>query len=417
LQQKEIILCTMGTRGDITPFLGLASEFIKRNFDVTVLSNENWRENSIEIGARFTAISGKDISQSGRDDQKFFADYTIPSFRSSYDYIKSRIADNIEPMLVYRSNMLGVECAAEKFCLPNFKISLQPIAIKSIDSPPWPLSEIVNDKHFSNQKSVITRGSYLIGELIRGRIFYKNRFRRDVGLPPLKLGGPGAQAEDLNLLLAPEWFAMPAADWPLNTKCIGFPYYPSQHRLDKTISGFMEAYGAPLVFTPGTGVTEVRRFFDNAVEICTACDLPGIFLSPEAYEIPANASVPILKADFAPLEEILKSAKLIVHHGGIGTTAEAIRAGIPQIIIPDRFDQPDNAVRVARLGLGAAIFDDAMSRDAWRDMVMTLTQDPKIKQRLAIASQASSRDRALVRACDYVLEYSAEGRPNETRRV
>jgi UDP:flavonoid glycosyltransferase YjiC (YdhE family) len=46
---------------------------------------------------------------------------------------------------------------------------------------------------------------------------------------------------------------------------------------------------------------------------------------------------------------------LLVHHGGIGTTARALDAGVPQVIIPQRFDQPDNAARCERLGVGSVL--------------------------------------------------------------
>jgi rhamnosyltransferase subunit B len=46
---------------------------------------------------------------------------------------------------------------------------------------------------------------------------------------------------------------------------------------------------------------------------------------------------------------------MLVHHGGIGTTAQALRAGRPQLVIPMAHDQFDNAARVKRLGVGSRI--------------------------------------------------------------
>jgi UDP:flavonoid glycosyltransferase YjiC (YdhE family) len=59
--------------------------------------------------------------------------------------------------------------------------------------------------------------------------------------------------------------------------------------------------------------------------------------------------------DYAPFSELFPRAAVIVHHGGIGTTGLAMRAGRPMLVMPSAWDQPDHAERVSRLGLGRAI--------------------------------------------------------------
>ena len=54
----------------------------------------------------------------------------------------------------------------------------------------------------------------------------------------------------------------------------------------------------------------------------------------------------------APYYELFPKCRVLVHSGGIGTTAQALRSGKPQVIIPFAFDQFDNAERVVRLGCG-----------------------------------------------------------------
>jgi len=52
---------------------------------------------------------------------------------------------------------------------------------------------------------------------------------------------------------------------------------------------------------------------------------------------------------------LLPHVAALVHHGGIGTTAEALRAGTPQLVVPLAHDQFDNAARVRALGVGASL--------------------------------------------------------------
>src|SRR6185312_10833504 len=63
----------------------------------------------------------------------------------------------------------------------------------------------------------------------------------------------------------------------------------------------------------------------------------------------------ILVTDYAPYSELFPRAAMVVHSGGIGTTAQVLRAGKPMIIMPFSHDQPDNAARITRLGVGTKI--------------------------------------------------------------
>jgi len=63
----------------------------------------------------------------------------------------------------------------------------------------------------------------------------------------------------------------------------------------------------------------------------------------------------VLWQSHVPLRGLLARAAAIVHHGGVGTTAEAMRAGLPQVLVPFAHDQFDNAARVEALGVGRSI--------------------------------------------------------------
>jgi rhamnosyltransferase subunit B len=350
----EILVCTLGTRGDILPFLALCRPFIEAGHRVTVLTNANWKDLVRSAGAEFYEIAEEDIPQSARDDKAFYRSNTFPSFARSYSFIKHRVSINPRCLVLYRFNMLGAECAAKKFHLPNVKVALQPSVIKSIERPPWPLTQLVNGRLGYMAKKFIIPAVYRIGEITAYFREYTNGFLVEVGLQKLRFGGR-LEAEDLFLVLCPDWFALPQKDWPGRSRVTGFLYFDDDHR-DGELEAFLEAHGPPIVFTPGTGVSDVKVFFERAVAICQALDAPGVFLSPALRQSGMQWPRRIFVREYASLRRLLPRSQLLVHHGGIGSTAQAIRAGIPQILIPDRFDQPDNALRVAILGLGGAVF-------------------------------------------------------------
>jgi UDP:flavonoid glycosyltransferase YjiC (YdhE family) len=402
MPKPEYILCTLGSRGDVLPFLGLASELITRGNKVTLLSNANWRNETVKRGADFEPIADEDPSQSGRDDFAFFLSNTLPSFAQSFSLISQKVRENANCTLVYRYNMLGAECAAEKYQLANIKVALQPSAIKSMERPPWPLTPLVQGPLGVIGKKAIVPLIYAIGEMTRRYRKHANAFRLSVGSKPIPFGGSSGTPEDILLMMCPDWFAMPQADWPVNCHTVGFPFVDEGER-DAAIETFIERWGAPIVFTPGTGVTEVRTFFGLASEICQGLNACGIFLS--RYGAPnSDIPYPMMSRDYVDLGYLLPRARMIVHHGGIGTTAQAIRSGIPQVIWADRFDQPDNAMRVAILGLGAAIYTKKVDTRQLIEQIRIMLASPDVRSQLDKAKRLVAGQDALKMAASLIEE-------------
>jgi rhamnosyltransferase subunit B len=385
MHKPDIILCTLGTRGDINPFLSLARSFRSAGHDVTVLSNENWRRDVILAGAHFEAIAPADESQSDRDDYRFFLSNTLPSYSRTYSTISAGGCDKRRRVVVYKTHMLGAQCAAEKAGLPHIEVALQPSAIKSVQRPPWPLTALARGPWAPIAKRSIIPFAYVAGDLLGRYRRHANAFRRSVGLPPFDAFAWRQSKANATAVMCPAWFAEPQADWPANSYTLGFPA-DETWCADDAAARFIRQHGPALVFTPGTGVTKVEHFFARAESVCKKLERPGIFLS-RAAPATVTSRIPILRLDFADLSWLLPRSAALIHHGGIGTTAQALRAGVPQIIIPDRFDQPDNAMRVAALGLGGAVLSE-ISSDNLAQAVDRIVSDPSIAARVRAASRA-----------------------------
>jgi UDP:flavonoid glycosyltransferase YjiC (YdhE family) len=105
---------------------------------------------------------------------------------------------------------------------------------------------------------------------------------------------------------------------------------------------------------------------------------------------------------FAPLREILPRCAAIVHHGGIGTTAAALAAGTPQLILPFAYDQFDNAARVERLGVGTSL--PARRRGA-TDLAAALTRvlcDSTAQRCRAAAQRLAEEGDAVTRTVEWI---------------
>ena len=163
---------------------------------------------------------------------------------------------------------------------------------------------------------------------------------------------------DLSVTLFPEWFAPTQPDWPQPLYRADFPLFDPEPDalLSPELERFLTEQGAkPVVFTHGTGNTQARAYFEHARQAVERLGVRAIFLTPHREQLPPDLPPAILWQDYVPLRRLLPQVSLLVHHGGIGTTAEALRAGTPQLVVPLAHDQFDNAARVEALGAGASL--------------------------------------------------------------
>ncbi|MEJ6004550.1 nucleotide disphospho-sugar-binding domain-containing protein [Paucibacter sp. AS339] len=176
-----------------------------------------------------------------------------------------------------------------------------------------------------------------------------------------------AAAPDLSLTLFPSWFAAPQPDWPRPMIQGDFqlfeaePASASRPAPLSELSAFLAAGDRPLVFTPGTGNLHAAKFFACALAASQKLGRRAIFLSKERAQVPADLPASVLWQPYVPLASLLPHAAALIHHGGIGTMAEALRAGTPQLLTPFAWDQFDNGARVATLGLGRVIHAQGLS--------------------------------------------------------
>jgi len=187
-----------------------------------------------------------------------------------------------------------------------------------------------------------------------------NRLRSQVGLPPVeRIMHRWWASPDMSLALFPEWFSIPSHDHPAGLQCVGFPLADSGDLLDTAGEQLVDEALAPLagrrpiVFAPGSAHARAQPFLEAAARSCQLLQLPGVLLSSVSSQFPTDLPSGVITANYLPFSQLLNRSLAIVHHGGVGTTSQALAAGIPQVVVPMAFDQFDNAARVTRLGCGS----------------------------------------------------------------
>jgi UDP:flavonoid glycosyltransferase YjiC (YdhE family) len=147
-----------------------------------------------------------------------------------------------------------------------------------------------------------------------------------------------------------------------------------------------------------------ENFFCAAADACARLGMRGILISSSPGQLPAAALSNVRAFAYAPFSELLPRAKAIVHHGGIGTAAHALRAGLPQVVVPMSFDQPDNAARLERLGVAATLSRRRLDGKSLASALRTLLARPDLSAKLADAARHFERDTSLDETCRLIEE-------------
>jgi UDP:flavonoid glycosyltransferase YjiC (YdhE family) len=121
----------------------------------------------------------------------------------------------------------------------------------------------------------------------------------------------------------------------------------------------------------GTGVLSVllEALADLPVEVVLAL---GDAKLPEGTALPAN----VRAVGYLPLSAVLPSCRLIIHHGGSGTTAAPLHFGVPQLVLPSFADNPMSAQRVSDRGVGLAHDPVTLDVATARSLTLRLLEEP-----------------------------------------
>jgi UDP:flavonoid glycosyltransferase YjiC (YdhE family) len=222
-----------------------------------------------------------------------------------------------------------------------------------------------------------------------------NAWRSELGLTPVRRIVRWWNSKFGVLCMFPEWYGPPQPDWPSPLMQTDFPLWNdlSAEPLASKVEQFLHQGDRPIVFTPGTGNLHGRGFFESAVLACQHLNRRGIFLTPFVEQVPANLPSSIAHFSYVPLDRLLPRAAAFVHHGGVGSTSQAMLASIPQVLMPMAHDQFDNAERIRTLSIGESIpshrFHDRRLVEALKRL---LTSSRVASACSAIAARLASRD-------------------------
>jgi len=231
---------------------------------------------------------------------------------------------------------LGARIAQEARGIPLVTVALHPALFRSTSSPPdlppLPLSRGL--PRFWNRFWYWLSDVALFDRLMAPGA---NAFRSELGLPPVHRLLAGWCFSPRRVLgLFPDWFAPPRPGWPPQARLTGFPLYDGWGAgpAAPEVAEFLGAGDPPVVFTPGSANRHVRAFFEAAVDASRRLGRRAALVTRFRDEIPSGLPAGVRHFDPVPFSRLFPRAAAVVHHGGIGTSALGLAAGVPQLVMP-----------------------------------------------------------------------------------
>jgi len=356
------ILTPFGSSGDVFPYLAIGRELRQRGHDVTLCAAVPFRGAAERAGLAFASGGSADDYDAithhpdlwhPRRGMRLILQLISEALRGHY----ATLTDLYEPgrtVLVGHPLALVTRTFEEKHRVPAASIHIAPGVIRSEHMAPVfePGYDLTRFPRWYKRGVYWVADRFFLDPHITPAL---NAFRAELGLPPVRrVFQSWLHSPQLTIGIFPGWFGPPQPDWPPQTRLTGFILYDddASNQADPQIEEFLAFGKPPIVFTPGTGNRQASQFFDAAVTATNILGMRALLLTGFPEQLPPNLPETVRHASYLPFSSVLPRSAAIVHHGGVGTCAQGLAAGIPQLTMPMGFDQPDNAARLRRLGVG-----------------------------------------------------------------
>jgi UDP:flavonoid glycosyltransferase YjiC (YdhE family) len=319
-----------------------------------------------------------------------------------------RVADVYEPgrtVLVGHALSFGTRLFEEKHRVPAATLHLAPSIFRSDFEQPaiTPRRDISGAPRWFKRTLWWCVDRFLTDPLIVPKL---NALRKELDLPPVsRVFRHWVHSPQRVIALFPDWFAPPQPDWPAALRMAGFPQYDEsdQQRLSPGLLQFLDAGDAPIVFTPGSANQNAAAFFRAAIDACGRLHRRAVLLTKFTEHLPTLPAT-VHHEGYAPLSRLLPRCALLVHHGGIGTLAQALAAGVPQLTMPMGFDQPDNTARLLHLGVARWVSPSQFTGERVAPLLDSLLTDPAVAAACGKYAALLKNDRAVDRTCELLEE-------------
>jgi rhamnosyltransferase subunit B len=414
----RIVLSNIGTLGDIHPLIAIALE-LKRRGHVPVMALPAVFEPRVRpLGLKFHAVR-PDIDPNNsilvemvydikKGTEHGLRDFLFPVLRQTYDDLLDAATnpERADLLLLGELNYAG-PLVAEVTGIPWASYVLAPLSFFSAFDPPVlpPYPRLARvDKTVPGFGRIIKQLARFASRKWPQPIY---DLRAELGLErgtnPLF---DAKHSPRLVLALFSRVLGVEQKDWPAHTLITGFCFYDADagnQALSPDLEKFLSAGPPPVVFTLGSAaVLAAGRFYEFSAKAAMQLGVRAVLLigSDPRNRPPQALPESICVAEYAPYSELFPRVALVVHQGGVGTTAQCLRAGKPMLIMPYSHDQPDNARRMRRLKVARVIQKARYTPLRVARRLKAMLDEPRFASRAQSVARQLSHEDGVKSACD-----------------
>jgi sterol 3beta-glucosyltransferase len=367
----KVLILTMGTRGDVQPYIALAQELQRRGHKAVLGAPKRFADLVTQHGVLFEGLDDGPLRV--LDSESAVGEVVTGGARAKLALMRrmpamfARVFEDCwriastgpgagADLVVHNGQIMAGQHVAEKLGVPAVLALPMPLYVPTREFP-WLGQQFPS--WLPGGVNRLTYGGMKAPALMFGRTV--DRWRAELGLPrrrgwhdPLRAPS-GGQVLVLHAV-SPAVLSRPA-DWPPSAQVTGYWFADRRIPVPDPLHEWAGSAGdGPLVFV-GFGSMAGPDPAAAAREVVAALRMAGVRGVLAAgwgglREVPSGEDVFV--SGEVPHETLFPQVSTVVHHGGAGTTAAAVRAGVPQVVCPFVADQPFWGRRMHRLGVAPA---------------------------------------------------------------
>jgi UDP:flavonoid glycosyltransferase YjiC (YdhE family) len=411
----RIVISTFGSLGDTHPKIALALELRKRGHEVSFALMEAYREKIEMLGFPFVQMRPnfdpenrelvRRVMDAKSGTELLLKEILLPNVRPMYEDLSAAVAG--ANCLITGEGIFAAKSVVEKTGVRWISTSLAPASFLSSDDPFVPPTAQWL-KHFRFLGSTFHAVMFgVVRGMVKSWLGEYRAFRRELCLD--ENHDPvfdGKFSDLLHLALFSKALGKPQPDWHRPTLQAGFCFYDGQNDLGKMPDGlteFLDAGEPPIVFTLGSAaVMDARDFYEESAKAAKILGKRAVLLYGVFNEPPQGTDENVVGFDYAPYSLVFPRAACVVHQGGVGTTAQVLRAGVPHLFMPYSHDQPDNAARCERLGVARVVSREDYRAETAAKNLRELLANPNYRTKAVEASAVVLGEHGTHIACDAI---------------
>lgn len=380
------VVVTKGTRGDLAPFVSLGAALKDRGHDVLLVSHCGFRNLVEGAGLHFEPLDTEDEWASYQRDIKllntpggssrFFERHCLPRIKREFDLLKSLCKPGHTALIARHAATFSDSLLAKSLDLRLVRVFTSPSQVVLL-----PLLERLLRDRYANMLCNI---------------------RYEIGLPEVDAPSGICIEAEINIGAWPEWFGGDKA--PINGTLheVGFMIsrIMDSGALPREVEAFLDRVPAPVLITAGSADTVGDTLYSLGQSACqTLGERYLLLLAKPQSTMKHSDRSDCLVAPLLPFASLIRRVRAVIHHGGMGTVSHAALAGVPQLVLPEGADRPDNGARVQQHLLGHCVaLSERNITNATNALHHVLTST-LIADKCKTVSMASGDEDAAVRAC------------------